>query len=105
MRSARFNTLREPARRIGTVTLGATATLGVITAPTQATWNNSLTNAGPGFDSRHWYDTGGSTNIKFTGRSSNWSDHGSGDYCFAVNYGTPGLNVAVRTLMVTYWSQ
>lgn len=36
MHSARFNTPREPARRIGIVILGVAATLGVTTAPTQA---------------------------------------------------------------------
>ncbi|MEV0303619.1 hypothetical protein [Streptomyces prasinus] len=143
MHSARFNTLRESARRIGIVILGVAATLGVITAPAQAaSWSSSLTNASPGFESRRWYDTGGSTNIKFTGcsdngsnrlvnvtlrkdvtgpdpqyttaaftncftsstatSSGNWSDHGSGDYYFAVNYGASGLNVTVRTLTVTY---
>lgn len=143
IRSAHFSTLREPARRIGTVTLGAAAVLGVIAAPAQASsWSSSLTNAGPGFESRRWYDTGGSTNIKFTGcsdngsdrvvnvtlrkevtgpnpqyttaaftncftsstatSSGNWSDHGSGDYYFAVNYGASGVNVTVKSLTVTY---
>ncbi|MFD7226956.1 hypothetical protein [Streptomyces sp. NPDC059881] len=143
MRSARFSTLREPARRMGTVALGAAAVLGIVAAPAQASsWTSSLSNAAPGFESRRWYDTGGSTNIKFTGcsdngsnrvvnvtlrkdttgpdpqyvtaaftncfagtsatSSGNWSDHGSGNYYFAVNYGASGLNVWVKSLSVTY---
>ncbi|MGW2020199.1 hypothetical protein [Streptomyces sp. NPDC001927] len=143
MRSARFITMREQARRVGTVALGAAAVLGVVVAPAQASsWSSSLSYAGPGYESRRWYDTGGSTNIKFTGctdngsnrvasvtlrkdttgpdpqyvtasftncfagsaatSSGNWSDHGSGEYYFAVNYGTSGLNLTVRTLSVTY---
>ncbi|QGZ52561.1 hypothetical protein GPZ77_33420 [Streptomyces sp. QHH-9511] len=70
MRSTRLDTLREPARRIGTVALCAAAVLGVVSSPAQAaSWSSSLSNAGPGFESRRWYDTGGQTSISFTGCS------------------------------------
>ncbi|MFJ8002463.1 hypothetical protein ACIQ7D_36065 [Streptomyces sp. NPDC096310] len=143
MRSTRLTALREPGRRIGTIALGAAFVLGVLATPAQAaSWSSSLSGAGPGFESRRWYDSGGSTNIKFTGCSDdgsnrvanvtlrkdtlgpdpsyttaaftncftgssatstgNWSDHGSGDYYFAVNYGASGLRVWVDSLTVTY---
>ncbi|MFJ2560641.1 MULTISPECIES: hypothetical protein [unclassified Streptomyces] len=143
MRSTRLTALREPGRRIATVTLGAAVALGVLVTPAQAaSWSSSLAGAAPGFESRRWYDSGGSTNIKFTGctdsgsnsvvnvtlrkdtvgpdpsyttaaftncfnsssatSSGDWSDHGSGDYYFAVNYGASGLRVWVNSLTVTY---
>ncbi|MGW2183939.1 hypothetical protein ACWCXX_39405 [Streptomyces sp. NPDC001732] len=75
MRSARLTPLRESGRRIGTVVLGVAAVLGFIAAPAQAaSWSSSLSNAGPGFESRRWYDTGGSTNIKFTGCKDDYTD-------------------------------
>ncbi|MGW4032551.1 hypothetical protein ACWEFL_25115 [Streptomyces sp. NPDC004838] len=117
--------------------------LGLLISPAQAaSWSSYLVNAGPGFESRRWYDTGGATNIKFTGcedsgsnsgvnvtlrkdtfgpdpqystanftncfvsststSSGNWSNHGSGDYYFAVNYGAVSLWVSVNSLTVTY---
>ncbi|MFB7217283.1 hypothetical protein [Streptomyces sp. NPDC056227] len=75
MRSAHLTALREPSRRIGTVLLGAAAVLGVIVAPAQASsWSSSLTGAGPGFESRRWADSGGTTNIKFTGCTDDYSN-------------------------------
>ncbi|MEV7237220.1 hypothetical protein AB0N06_25630 [Streptomyces sp. NPDC051020] len=77
MRFADLAALREPSRRIGTVVLGAVAVLGVIAAPAQASsWSSSLTGAGPGFESRRWADSGGTTNIKFTGCSDDYSNKG-----------------------------
>ncbi|MFH8474827.1 hypothetical protein [Streptomyces sp. NPDC018000] len=123
--------------------IGAATALGFLAAPAQAaSWSSSLSNAGPGFESRRWADSGGATNIKFTGcsddgsdsvvnvtlrkdtlgpdpsyatanftncfvsststSSGDWSDHGSGDYYFAVNYGASNLHVWVKSLTVTY---
>ncbi|MFI0990528.1 MULTISPECIES: hypothetical protein [Streptomyces] len=74
MRSTRLITLRESGRRIGTVGLGAAAVLGLLTAPAHAaSWSGSLTGVIPGYESRRWYDTGGSTTIKFTGCSTDGS--------------------------------
>ncbi|MFC9650976.1 MULTISPECIES: hypothetical protein [unclassified Streptomyces] len=79
MRSARLTVLREPGRRIGTVVLGAATVLGVLTAPAHAaSWSGSLSNAGPGFESRRWTDSGGTTGIKFTGCSDNYSNRSVG---------------------------
>ncbi|MER6191537.1 hypothetical protein [Streptomyces cyaneofuscatus] len=58
-------------RRIATVAVGAATVLGVIAPPAQAaSWSSSLTGVLPGFESRRWYDSGGTTTIKFTGCSS-----------------------------------
>ncbi|MFF9567475.1 hypothetical protein [Streptomyces sp. NPDC014685] len=62
-------------RRIATVTVGVAIALGVVTSPAQAaSWSGSLSNAGPGYESRRWYDSGGATTIKFTGCSDNGSN-------------------------------
>ncbi|MFE7429992.1 MULTISPECIES: hypothetical protein [unclassified Streptomyces] len=59
-------------RRIATVAVGAATALGVIASPAQAaSWSSSLSNAGPGYESRRWYDSGGTTTIKFTGCRDN----------------------------------
>ncbi|MFE7549327.1 hypothetical protein [Streptomyces gardneri] len=141
MRSTRLAGLRESGRRIGTVGLGVAAVLGILTPPAQAaSWSSSLTGVMPGYESRRWYDTGGTTTIKFTGcvsngtgaevrlrkdtfgpdpaytkavftqcfasntstSTGNWSDHGSGDYYFAVNEAGVNLVLTVRSLTVTY---
>ncbi|MGW0465322.1 hypothetical protein ACWDX6_08635 [Streptomyces sp. NPDC003027] len=143
MRSTRLIALREPARRIGTVTLGAAAVLGILTAPAQAaSWSSYLSGVGPGYESRRWYDSGGTTTIKFTGcdndgnisstsvvlrkdtvgpdpyytkanftnchasatstSTGTWSDHGSGDYYFAVNDSLTGVRLWVKSLTVSY---
>lgn len=143
MRSTRFTALRESGRRIGTVGLGAAAVLGLVAAPAQAaSWSSSLSGVGPGYESRRWYDSGGSTIIKFTGCSNDgsvrstsvvlrkdtvgpdpyyvkasftqchvsstststgtWTDHGSGDYYFAVNDSVTGLRLWVKSLTVSY---
>lgn len=74
MRAARLSNMRTSGRRIGIVGLGAAAVVGLLSAPAQAaSWSSSLSGAAPGFESRRWYDTGGSTNIKFTGCTSGLS--------------------------------
>ncbi|MFI5619499.1 hypothetical protein [Streptomyces sp. NPDC051567] len=72
MKSMRLSVLRESGRRVAVVGLGATAVVGLVAGPAQAaSWMGSLTNAGPGFESRRWYDNnGGSTNINFTNCTS-----------------------------------
>ncbi|WP_139216406.1 hypothetical protein [Streptomyces sp. CC77] len=71
MKSKRLAALRDSGRRIGTVALGATAVLGILTPPAQASsWSSSLSGVMPGYESRRWYDSGGTTTIKFTGCSS-----------------------------------
>ncbi|GAA2636510.1 hypothetical protein [Streptomyces vastus] len=75
MRPARLSNLRTSGRRIGAVTLGAAAVVGLLSAPAHAaSWSSSLTGAAPGFESRRWFDSGGSTNIRFTGCSDDGSD-------------------------------
>ncbi|MFF2408147.1 hypothetical protein [Streptomyces sp. NPDC058092] len=75
MRPAHLTALREPSRRIATVALGAAAVLGLIAAPAQAsTYSSHLTGAGPGFESSRWNDSGGTTNIKFTGCTDDYND-------------------------------
>ncbi|WP_405855039.1 hypothetical protein OG361_18825 [Streptomyces sp. NBC_00090] len=116
--------------------------LGILTPPAQASsWTGYLTGVMPGYESRRWTDTGGTTTIKFTDcysgtwKSANvrlrkdtfgpdpayatavftncfngttatstgtWSDHGSGDYYFAVNEGGVNLTLTVKAITVTY---
>ncbi|MFD9242834.1 hypothetical protein ACFV0D_13060 [Streptomyces sp. NPDC059556] len=74
MSPARLTALRESGRRVAVVGLGAAAMLGLVTAPAHAaSWSSSLTGAAPGFESRRWYDSGGTTTIKFTGCSTDGS--------------------------------
>ncbi|WP_307714394.1 hypothetical protein [Streptomyces sp. V4I23] len=121
--------------------LGAAAVLGVVAAPAHAaSWSSSLSGVAPGFESRRWYDGGGTTTITFTGCSGsysgaevrlrkdtfgpdpayatavftncfrgagytstgNWSDHGSGDYYFAVNEAAATGRLWVNSLTVYY---
>ncbi|MEU7564849.1 hypothetical protein AB0A99_02345 [Streptomyces fradiae] len=44
-------------------------TVGILASPAQAanySWTSSLTDVGPGFESRRWYDDNGYTTITFT---------------------------------------
>lgn len=71
----RPNTYITPGCRIGTVALAAAALLGFIAVPAQASsWTSHLSGAAPGFESRRWTDSGGSTNIKFTGCSDDYTN-------------------------------
>ncbi|MFJ9076808.1 hypothetical protein ACIRO3_16375 [Streptomyces sp. NPDC102278] len=141
MKSIHLSALRESGRRAAVVGLGVAAVAGLAASPAQAaSWSSSLSGAGAGFESRRWYDSGGSTNITFTDctsdvsvanvtlrkdvdfqvdpqystasfsncfngynstSSGNWGDHGSGNYYFAVNYGSSAV-LSVRTLSVNY---
>jgi hypothetical protein len=116
--------------------------LSIFAAPAQAaSWSSYLSGVAPGYESRRWYDGGGTTTIKFTGCDSgpyngaevrlrkdtfgpdpayatavftqcfasstststgNWSDHGSGNYYFAVNEAGVNIKLSVRSLTVYY---
>ncbi|AYV32866.1 hypothetical protein EES41_39530 (plasmid) [Streptomyces sp. ADI95-16] len=71
MKSVHLSALRESGRRAAMVGLGTAAVVGLVSSPAQASsWMSSLSNAGPGFESRRWYDTGGSTTVEFTNCTS-----------------------------------
>ncbi|MFI5748181.1 hypothetical protein ACIBBE_20055 [Streptomyces sp. NPDC051644] len=75
MRSIRTTALRGPGWRISTVALGAVAVLGIVAAPAQASsWSSKLVGAAPGFESRHYADDGGPTNVKFTNCKDDYSN-------------------------------
>lgn len=74
MRSARLTAFRTHGRRITTVTFSAATMLGILTAPAHASsWSSHLSGA-VGFESRRWYDSGGTNKINFTGCSDNGSN-------------------------------
>ncbi|MFF4648125.1 hypothetical protein [Streptomyces sp. NPDC001389] len=71
MKSMRLSALRESGRRAAVVGLGIAAVVGLASSPAQAaSWSSTIVGADPGFESRRWYDGGGSTNITFTDCSS-----------------------------------
>lgn len=75
MRSPRSLALRDHSRRAGIASLAAAAALGIATAPAQASsWTSSLTGAAPGFESRRWADSGGRTNVQFTGCKDDYNN-------------------------------
>ncbi|MFF1779861.1 hypothetical protein [Streptomyces virginiae] len=72
MKSAILSGLRKTGQRAGLVSLGAVTLLSLTAGSVHAaSWSSSISGAYPNFESRRWYDNGGSQNIQFT----NCTDH------------------------------